>query len=102
MSPALNRSSVIWHFEHGDAIKICNGIIDFYMGLPHIIIILGECHHCCVLPMYFVTLYVGMAVGEQFMHNSTTNLPVQLAPLVPSWNPVLQLQRKVPPSLVQS
>ena len=36
MSPALNESSAIWHFEGNDAIEICNGItLDFYMGLPH-------------------------------------------------------------------
>ena len=38
MSPALNGSSVIQHFEHSDAIKIHDGMIfDFYMRLPHII-----------------------------------------------------------------
>ena len=36
MSPALNRSSAIWHLKHSDAIKIRDGIIfDFYMGLSH-------------------------------------------------------------------
>ena len=33
MSPALNRSSVIWHFEGSDAIEIHDGItFDFYTG----------------------------------------------------------------------
>ena len=37
MSPALNGSSVIRHFEHSDVIEMCDGItFDFYMGLPHI------------------------------------------------------------------
>ena len=27
MSPTLNRSSVILHFKHSDAIEICDGII---------------------------------------------------------------------------
>ena len=36
MSPTLNESSAIRHFEHSDAIEIRNGIIfDFYTGLPH-------------------------------------------------------------------
>ena len=36
MSPALNGSSVIRHFEHSDAIEMHDGIIfDFYTGLPH-------------------------------------------------------------------
>ena len=37
MSPTLNGSSAIWHFEGSDTIEICNGItFDFYTGLPHI------------------------------------------------------------------
>ena len=37
MSPALNESSAIRRFKHGDAIEIDDGItFDFYMGLPHI------------------------------------------------------------------
>ena len=40
MSPALNGSSVIRHFEGSDAIKICDGItFDFYTGLPHMVYI---------------------------------------------------------------
>ena len=36
MSPALNRSSAIWHFEGSDAIEICDGItFNFYTGLSH-------------------------------------------------------------------
>ena len=36
MSPTLNGSLVIRHFEGSDAIEICNGItLDFYTGLPH-------------------------------------------------------------------
>ena len=39
MSPALNGSSVLQHFERSNAIKICNGIMfDFYPGLPHIVL----------------------------------------------------------------
>ena len=37
MSPALDGSSAIRHFELSDALKIHDGIIfDFYTGLPHI------------------------------------------------------------------
>ena len=37
MSPALNGSSAMRHFEGSDAIKIRDGIIfDFYTRLPHI------------------------------------------------------------------
>ena len=37
MSPGLNGSSVVWCFEHGNTIKIIEGIIfDCYTGLPHI------------------------------------------------------------------
>ena len=37
MSPTLNGSSMIRHFEHSDAIEIHDGIIfDFYPGLSHI------------------------------------------------------------------
>ena len=36
MSPALNGSSAVWHFEGSDTIEICNGITsDFYTELPH-------------------------------------------------------------------
>ena len=42
MSPTLNGISALESFEHGNAIKIHNGIMfDFYPGLPHIIVILG-------------------------------------------------------------
>ena len=35
ITPALNESSAIRHFEHSDAIEIRNGIIfHFYTGLP--------------------------------------------------------------------
>ena len=37
MSPALNGSSAIWHFEGSDAIEIRDRItFDFYTGLPQI------------------------------------------------------------------
>ena len=40
MSPALNGSSVIWHFERSDAIEIRKVIIfNFYTGLSHMQII---------------------------------------------------------------
>ena len=36
MSPALNGSSAVRHFEGNDAIEICDGMtFDFYTGLPH-------------------------------------------------------------------
>ena len=39
MSPALNGSSAIRHFKHGDASKIRDRItFDFYTGLPHIVV----------------------------------------------------------------
>ena len=38
MSPVLNESSAIRHFEGSDAIEICDGItFDFYTGLPHVV-----------------------------------------------------------------
>ena len=44
-SPALNRSSVIPHFKHSDAIKICDGIISTLdCRIP--IICLGERLQC--------------------------------------------------------
>ena len=37
MSPTLNGSSVIWHFEGSDAIETRDGItFNFYTGLPHL------------------------------------------------------------------
>ena len=37
MSYALNRSSALERFEHGNAIEIRNRLMfDFYPGLPHI------------------------------------------------------------------
>ena len=37
MSPALNRSSALQHFEHGNVVEISNGIMfDFYPRLPHV------------------------------------------------------------------
>ena len=39
MSPALNGSSAIRHFEGSDAIEIRDGItFDFYTGLPHLFV----------------------------------------------------------------
>ena len=36
MSPALNESSALQCFEHGNVIEIHNGImLDFYPGLRH-------------------------------------------------------------------
>jgi len=36
MSPALNGSSMLEHFERSNASEIRNGIMfDFYPGLPH-------------------------------------------------------------------
>ena len=36
MSPALNGSSTLQRFEHGNAVEKCNRIMfDFYPGLPH-------------------------------------------------------------------
>ena len=36
MSPALNGSTAIQHFERGNVVEIRNGIMfDFYPGLPH-------------------------------------------------------------------
>jgi len=37
MSPILNRSSALQHFERSNAVEIRNGrMFDFYLGLPHI------------------------------------------------------------------
>ena len=37
MSPALNGSSALQHFERSNIVKIRNGIMfNFYPGLPHI------------------------------------------------------------------
>ena len=39
MSPALNGSSTLEHFERSNASEIRNGILfDFYPGLPHVIV----------------------------------------------------------------
>ena len=37
MSPVHNGSSVVRRFECRDVIEICDGIINFYMGLPHVL-----------------------------------------------------------------
>ena len=37
MSPTLNASTMLKHFECGNAVEMRNGIMfDFYPGLPHI------------------------------------------------------------------
>ena len=37
MSPTLNGSTALQRFEHGNAVKVRNGIMfDFYLGLPHV------------------------------------------------------------------
>ena len=37
MSPALNRSTPLQHFERGNTVEIRNGIMfNFYLGLLHI------------------------------------------------------------------
>ena len=36
MNPAINGSSALQRFEHGNMVKIRNRIMfDFYLGLPH-------------------------------------------------------------------
>ena len=36
--PPVNGSSAVWHFEHGEVIKICDEtIFGFYMGLSHVV-----------------------------------------------------------------
>ena len=51
MSPALNGSSALEHFEHSNASEIRNGIMfDFYPGLPHLTIILLCWFRLTVLP----------------------------------------------------
>ena len=41
MSLALNGSSALQRFEHGNVVEIHNGImLDFYLGLPHMDILL--------------------------------------------------------------
>ena len=36
ISPTLNRSSALQHFERSNVVEICNGMMfDFYTGLPH-------------------------------------------------------------------
>ena len=65
MSPALNESSALQRFEHGNAVKIPNEIMfDFYPGLPHIVTLFVTCEcnrkdHCCRsrirrLPLYAI------------------------------------------------
>ena len=40
MSPALNGSTALQHFERGDMVEIRNGIMfDFYPGLPHVFLV---------------------------------------------------------------
>ena len=49
MSPALNGSSAIRHFECGNAIEIRNEIIfDFHMGLPHMDVVNLEMFFFCI------------------------------------------------------
>ena len=39
MSPTFNGSFVLQHFECGNAVELCNGIMfDFYPGLPHMVV----------------------------------------------------------------
>ena len=45
MSPALNGSSAVERFKHGNAIELCNRIMfDFYPGLPHLCILYVYIH----------------------------------------------------------
>ena len=42
MSPTLNRSSALQHFECDNVVEIRNKIIlDFYLGLPHMYVSLS-------------------------------------------------------------
>ena len=44
MSPALNGSTALQHFERGNVVKIRNGIMfDFYPGLPQMYSELKSC-----------------------------------------------------------
>ena len=41
MSPTLNGSSALQHFECGNAVELRNGrMFDFYPGLPHLLYII--------------------------------------------------------------
>ena len=61
MSPALNGSTALQHFERGNAVKIRNGIMfDFYPGLPHILYILYTCMVILQLELSFETRSIPM------------------------------------------
>ena len=50
MSPTLNRSSVMWHFEHGDVMEISDRMIfDFYKQLLTSILISLVAVVCTIL-----------------------------------------------------
>ena len=63
MSPTLNGSSLIRHFECSDAIKIHDGIIfDFYTGLSHVynlyFVLVLDGAHLYIITMYYTMYYL--------------------------------------------
>ena len=43
MSPALNGSFALQCFERGITVELCNGMFDFYLGLPHRLLTIALC-----------------------------------------------------------
>ena len=62
MSPALNESSMLEHFERSNASEMHNGIMfDFYPGLPHMYIQV----HTSVVPCTPTCIYTCTSMGLQ-------------------------------------
>ena len=57
MGHTPNESSVLQHFERGDALEIHNGIMfDFYPGLPH----MGIFNCATPIPMILLLIHGGL------------------------------------------
>ena len=61
MSPALNGSFALQHFECGNAVEMYNGImIDFYPGLPHMYAMCTT----CIMDSYTMSFSEDFDLGE--------------------------------------
>ena len=97
MSPALNGSSEIQHFECTGAIEICDGIMsDFYPGLPHIHVkqlwVSSQAHNKCNQPLMVWSEYLICAENLlpfylRLSRSPSSPVPAAVAGPPPVWPP---------------
>ena len=73
MSPALNGTTALQHFERGNAVEIRNWkMFDFYLGLPQILC-LHEASRFSMHVLVLAKLLLGKLLANKFAALKATN-----------------------------